>query len=74
VEPWGKIDFHFDLIFEAVKVPVKKEEEGTGALGITKGFKFEYGEEVCYLFSNDLNTLKIWRDTMAIRLNQRGFH
>jgi serine/threonine protein kinase len=53
---------------------VRKEEEGTGVLGPMKGFKFEHGEEVCYLFSNDLPTLKLWRDAMSSRLNQRGFH
>lgn len=29
---------------------------------------------MCYLFTQNAQTLKVWRDVLAGKLNQRGFH
>jgi uncharacterized protein YajQ (UPF0234 family) len=36
--------------------------------------KFERSEESFYLYSDDVGKLKEWRDILAGKLNQRGFH
>lgn len=72
VEPWGRIDFQFDLIFDMIRGAT--EEERAKRTGAPVGLKFEMGEEVCYLFNSNAQTLKSLREFLASRLNQRGFH
>lgn len=73
IEPWAKIAFSFDLIFEVLRDPPKESENQT-TLGAVKGFKFEYGQEHCELYTTNEATIKIWREVLTKRLNQRGFH
>ena len=50
------------------------EEEIKNRTGTPFGLKFERAEEVFYMYSDNVGMLKEWRNVLAKKLNQRGFH
>lgn len=65
-----KITLNFDLIFQFLRIEGEKQK-----LGKPIGFKFERGEQAITL-KNEINERKlfIWREILAKKINQRGFH
>lgn len=67
-----RIVFDFDLIFDCLRG--SNEDENKRRTGIFYGIKFERGEEYAAFYSDDSSQVKAWRDVLATKLNQRGFH
>jgi hypothetical protein len=65
-----KVDFHFDLVFEFLRM-----EDPNKKLGTPYGIKFERFEKSLILRNeHNLKALIVWRDILGSKLNQRGFH
>jgi len=64
--------FDFDLIFDCLRG--SNEEEAKKRIGTYNGIRFERGEETVVFYSDNPAQVKEWRDQLARRINQRGFH
>ena len=64
-----KISFSFDLIFDLLR-----QEDPSKKLGKPYGLKFERFNKSLTLKNDSEKTLLTWRDHLASRINQRGFH